>query len=242
MQEIIEGMARELKRAVSVYNDRKIVFTDKKNVLKTSLLDLETNEIVCFDMPYKGIFNQGLINVYLVEPEQFKEYESKTINDFIFQLKVSGGVSTNTNIFVTLSHNYIIQHELQHVFDNLICLKTPIWEHEYRAFLASLIYCENPNNILLLLSNYVRPTLKEVGFDFFKNHLNRIIEEDKEINIVEPHEVAILKLIIDLDNIQKSEEQIRNTSKKLLDDNYKKNFGATYSDILGALEEELEGY
>jgi len=149
MQDIIEGlMKRELKRVISVYTDRKVEFIEKKNILKSSLFDAEKNEIVGFDMPYKGFFNKGLINIYLVEPEQFKEYKSNTINDFLYKLKMSGDVSTSANIFVTLNYNYIIQHELQHVFDNIICLKTPIWEHEYRAFLASLIYGENSNNIL----------------------------------------------------------------------------------------------
>ncbi len=247
MQDIINGLKmRAVKKAVEVYKDRKIEFLMKKNSLKTSLYDSEIKDIVSFDMPYRGFFNKGIINAFLVNANEFKKYNSNTVNAFLKKLKESGGVSHRTTIFVTEENSYVIQHELQHVFDNIIDLKTPIWEHEYRAFLASLVYDKNPERVLVKLADYVEKPLKEVGYDFFKSNLEYIIMNDRDVEKVEPHELAILKIIVDLDkNIEGefNEQNLIETSKKLMNKNYMENyFGANYDEILEELEERLSGY
>lgn len=228
-----------------LFKNRKVEFITKKNTLKTSLFDNEIKDLAYFDMPYKGIFNKGAINIFLVNVNEFKEYESKTINNFLNNVKVTGGVSYKTSIFVTGESNPIIQHELQHVFDYIINLKTPIWEHEYRAYLASLIYGKDSENVLIKLAEYVVNPLKEVGYDFFKKHLEHIIKTDKEIETVEPHELAILKIIVDLDkNVQGelNEQNIIEISEKLMNENYIKNFGATPAEIIEEMQNLLERY
>jgi len=201
MENIVEGLRkRELKRAIDIYaNDRKIEFTDKKKVLKTSLFDTEKNEMIGFDIPYKGFFNKGLISVFLVDATKFEVYESKTVNDFLNKLKVSGGISNASHIFVTENNNTIIQHSLQHVFDNLIGLKTPRWEQEYRACLASLIYADSPNNVFSKMMDYVDPTLSEIEYGFFKSNFKNIVFKDG-VEQFEPSYIAVLKLVCDLDN------------------------------------------
>lgn len=244
MQDIIEGLRkRNLKRAVNVYKNRKINFISRKNVLKYSLFNLKKEEIT-FDVPYRGIFNHGSLKVFLVNQNEFKKYDSNQVNEFLEKLKKSGGFTHKTSVLVTEKKDYIIQHELQHVFDNIIHIKSSLWEHEYRAFLASLIYSENPNNVLLKLVNYVNPALNEVGYNFFKANLNKIIKTEKEIEQTQPHELSILKIIVDLDYEIKefTEEEIRKKSKKLMNENYVKNVGGSYDEILEELEKLLERY
>jgi hypothetical protein len=245
MQDIIEGLRkRNLKRAVSVYKDRKIDFIPKKNIFKLSLFDMEKKKQINFDIPYRGIFNHGSLKVFLVNSNEFKKTESETVNEFLEKLKESGGFTNKTTALVTEKKDYIIQHELQHVFDNIIRIKSTLWEYEYRAYLASLIYSENPNNVLLKLVKYVNPAISEVGYEFFKHNLNKIIENEKKIVEIEPHELSILKIIVDLDNeIQEfDEKEIRMKSKKLMNENYIKNVGGNYDEILEELEKLLERY
>lgn len=240
----IHQKMKDIKKAIEIYKDRKIEFVMKKDSLKTYLFDDEIKDIVSFDMPYRGYINSGIINTFLVNTHEFKGHKSNVVNTFLNQLKESGGVTHITSIFVTENHSHIIQHELQHVFDNIINLKTPVWEHEYRAFLASLIYGDNPNNILLKLVNYVNEPLNEVGFEFFKYNLEYIIKNDRKVEEIEPHELAILKIIVDLDkNIKEkyTNEKIKKTCKELMNKNYIKNVGAKYDEILVELNEQLRG-
>lgn len=245
MQDIIEGLRkRNLKRAVNVYKNRKIDFISRKNVLKLCLFDVEKKREIIFDVPYRGIFNHGSLKVFLVNSNEFKTYDSNQVNEFLKRLKESGGFTNKTSVLVTDKKDYIIQHELQHVFDNIIHIKSSFWEYEYRAYLASLIYSEKPNDVLLKLVKYVNPALSEVGFEFFKQNLNKIMEKEKRIVEIEPHELSILKILVDLDNgIQEfDEKEIRMKSKNLMNENYVKNVGGNYDEILEELEKLLERY
>ena len=137
----------------------------------------------------------------------------------------------------------IVQHELQHLFDNLNLIDGDSIEKEYRAALASIVFSEN------LSMAYQR-----IYYSYFVEALKKetLISEPPG----KPHYEARRKIVCEIERtlfqevglktfkarINREErhlpEEVRTTALKLLNEAYKKKAGLTYDEILEPFKKE----
>lgn len=228
MKYLIEGLRkREIMRTIEVFRDRKIKFEDKRKKI-TCYIAKENGEEIYVNLFQKANFKKGLMNVILLDENELKFLYSKSpkASEYIERLKNGGSVTRGFEIILTTDYDLVIQHELQHVFDNLIEFKTKEWEHEYRAYLGGLLFSKEP----------------------VQNNLNEIYRYNMKLRSTfgckddEPHYIAIEKLIKELEFSDRlKDSELRMISKILLDANYKEHTGKTYNEMLNELMEEAKG-
>lgn len=132
------------------------------------------------------------------------------------------GFAFNKKIFC-VDEDYVIQHEIQHAFDNLLRIghKFEIWEREYTAFLAGIVFSEDTNlNLKRLYENMEFGTKTKKWKDFYKDE----------------HMRACLEIVCDLYDMKIDErserEVIREGALLLLNNMYKKKVGLSYEKII----------
>jgi len=228
MNYLVEGLRkREVMRTINVFKDRKIKFEERKKKI-TCYLTKEQGVEIYVNLVQKANFKSGLMNIILLDENELKYVYSKyeKANEYLERLKNGGSVTRGFEIILTTDYDLVIQHELQHVFDNLIEFKTSDWEHEYRAYLGGLHFSKEP----------VQNNLNEIYL--YNMNLKRSGCDENE-----PHYVASEKLIKELEFSDRlKDSDLRMISKILLDANYKEHMGKTYNEILEELIEETKGY
>jgi hypothetical protein len=140
-----------------------------------------------------------------------------------------------------------VNHELQHLFDNLILVQGNMEEREYRAFLAELAFTQSPHKRYILSMGAIQPEFLPliILHDDYEDQrkktpswvTKRFWENKKET----PHAFAMEKILMEFEKAGKMSSVlevppksiITQFSMKLLNDAYKELYGLTYNEILG---------
>lgn len=210
---------KNIKETMDFYINREKVKLNKKKGFKEMSLRDETNNLIKFELPYKKHFNTGEINIYLVDVNRFNLHRNNKVNMFLCDLVLSKGVTDNLDIYVSSEKNVLIQHEIQHTFDNFFNLKGEKWEREYRACLGELIFNKNSNESLTDFVNFL-DDMKGVNNPYVK----AIGEVVKNIG----NEMKINKRLKKTD----AQSNLRKVCLSLLNKNYVKHIGKTYYEML----------
>lgn len=221
-------MKKLILESLNFYKERKVTFTKENSFLELELYneDEKRGEIIL--LPKKGIFKVGLIEISLLDSLKLFKMDLTNNSDrskkLIEGLMQGNCISFDYKIIMTHEIDYALQHELQHVFDNLIKIKGKLEDREYRAYLAGLRYSEDNVIHLKNIPCFMEKALEQEGKKIFEgeyknNYLGliKIMEEFSEF-YDEKFEIT--------------SKNIKNKCDLLLNENYIQNTGNTYEEIL----------
>jgi hypothetical protein len=198
------------------FYDDAVTIKKEKNKLHVEVNYFSRFNFISSDFinEYEIEYNQlkfGNIDLYVIEREEMK----KMCLPF-------GGITAQNKIFTTNNED-IIQHELQHAFENVLGVGFlfKLWESEYTAFLAGIIFSDS------------KKSLKEIHEDVIQKNWNKDMEEFYE---KDTHYKARLQVVSDLYDMKvdrrSSEEEIKHAALILLNNIYKKRTGMSYEEIM----------
>jgi hypothetical protein len=214
--------------SLKVYEDRKVKFTKEKSFLKLDLYNEDEKKSEIILLPKKGSFSSGLIDMSLLDMSKVFQMDlndySEKAKELIYGLMQGNCLNLKHKVIMTSEIDYALQHELQHVFDNLIGIDGDLREREYRAYLAGLIYSTDSLSHLMNIPSFIEKTINEQGEEMFKgkyknNYLALITIMNEFKDFYET-------------DVEVTNEEIKNKSSFLLDKNYVKNTGMTYKKLL----------
>lgn len=240
VKQILNTKEKKMKESLKVFVDRKIKFEKEKVKLSKEdkiIVSYESKEFFILPKEYNfqnkdswyipklnylKLYNSGYINAILVDP---KEFEKVIIKNGIS----CSGLSCNYTLIISNSEQ-IIQHELQHVFDNLFNLNLKSWEKEYHAILAELIFTCDSAKIMSSLENQIYTILDRMNWELDDHKTHEWVKSKEEYTGAQWEIIYKLgKMAIDERN---SVQEIKKASLEILNESYKEKMGMSYSEII----------
>lgn len=217
--------------SLNFYNERKVTFTKENSFLKLELYNENKNEGELILLPKKGNFKVGLIDISLLDTAKLFgmdfEKNSDKAKKLVHGFMQGDCITMEHKIIMTQEVDFALQHELQHVFDNLMEIDGGLEEREYRAYLAGLKYCENKEIHLMNIPFFIEKKVNELG--------KKIFDDEHKYNYL-----SLIRIMKEFSDFYEGETENRNEiiEKRcdlLLDKNYVKNTGMTYDRILNTM-------
>ncbi len=227
-EEVWEAMAEQSPKKTSELLDFFETYGGAdtiKNPEVTNMFLSEYGIYLCIDEKLNGklltfdkLFRKGVLNCYLINPEDVVQQTDTTAEMTAYL--IAGGWVSHSDILL-ISHegmaadDSMLQHKLQLLFDELVDIGGNPLNREIRAFLAALAFSEETGAALQELHKLA--SLPPIGQ-----------------NYAEATDWA-LDRIRHLD----SAKQIKETARKLLNEEYRKACGLTYDEILEPFRKDL---
>lgn len=224
-------MKKLMLESLNFYNERKVTFTKENSFLKLELYNENKNEGELILLPKKGNFKVGLIDISLLDTAKLFgmdfEKNSDKAKKLVHGFMQGDCITMEHKIIMTQEVDFALQHELQHVFDNLMEIDGGLEEREYRAYLAGLKYCENKEIHLMNIPFFIEKKVNELG--------KKIFDDEHKYNYL-----SLIRIMKEFSDFYEGETENRNEiiEKRcdlLLDKNYVKNTGMTYDRILNTM-------
>lgn len=211
----IEGMEYFKKRKVIDFDYTKFFF-------ELELYD-ENNKKIVHNLEMDGKFEMGKLNIKIIDEnnlgEKIDEVDSTLINVFLKVLYNDSAIFHKDVLLVTDDSERIMQHELQHIFDDLIKLKTGIRDREYRACLASLVFGrdrEETYENIYRFNRFLGGGMLHSENDGYDYAVNLIMKNIKKMG---------------------GRKKLKEKSLFLLNENYLKHTGLNYEEIVKIITE-----
>jgi len=224
-------MRKLMLESLNFYKERKVTFTKENSFLKLELYNEDEKKGENILLPKKGNFKVGLIDISLLDTtklfEMNFEMNSNKIKKLVNGFMQGDCISMEHKIIMTQEVDFALQHELQHVFDNLMEIDGGLEEREYRAYLAGLKYSENKEIHLMNIPFFIEKKVNELG--------KKIFDDEHKYNYL-----SLIRIMKEFSDFYEGETENRNEiiEKRcnfLLDKNYVKNTGMTYDRILNTM-------
>lgn len=214
--------------SLNFYKERKVTFTKENSFLELELYNEDEKKGEIILLPKKGDFSCGLINISLLDSlKLFKmdlKNHSKEAQELIEGFMQGNCLNMEYKAIMTHEVDYALQHELQHIFDNLLDVEGDKVDREYRAYLAGLKYSEDNVLHLLKIPQYIEMKMEEEGEKIFKGKYKN-------------NYLALIRIMQDFSDVFENNgeittEEVKERSKILLDENYVKNMSMGYDKLL----------